>query len=207
MVKVATLSALVVAAGLTFTTDQAVAGIEVPPVGTTLVYKCSGPWKTGATYKIAWIKDGIVRVDSLGGSRTGWREQHVFTFGLTLFKETQYQGSTHNTGNYTQSFDIDNLEDLAKLEPGATFSGDVTERDSEGKWTWGYTIKVGQPEILAHPARGRIEVIPVVEKRLSYDGTYSSVNTTSYEREGGLRVRWHYKDVDGEEICDLVKME
>ena len=207
MVKISTLPALVVIAGLAFDTDQADAGIEVPPVGTTLVYDCSGPWKIGAAYKIAWIKDGIVRIDFLRDSKGDWQEQHVFTFGLTLFKETQYQGSTFNTGNYTQSFDIDNLEDLAKLEPGATFSGNVTERDSEGKWTWGYTIKVGQPEILAHPARGRIEVIPVVENRLSYDGTYSSVSTTSYEKESGLRVRWRYKDVDGEEICDLVEVE
>ena len=50
-------------------------------------------------------------------------------------------------------------------------------------------------------------MIPVVEKRFAYQGSYSSEMTVSYEKESGIAVHWHFKKVDGEQSCDLVKME
>ena len=31
--------------------------------------------------------------------------------------------------------------------------------------------------------------------------------TVFHEKEAGLFLRWHYKDVDGEELCDLARIE
>ena len=195
---VALVTSAVIAAG------HAVAGIEVPPAGTTLTYDCEGPWTKQYVDKIAWVRDGIVRTEGTNDGKAFWIEEPVYTFGLTLFTERE---SSKGTGRYTQSFDIDNLEQLAELKPGSTYGGSVTERNRNGRWTWRYDISVGEPQTIDHPTRGKVDVIPVTEKRMSYQGSYSAVITSSYEKNGGLFIRWHYKDPEGEETCDLVKVE
>ncbi len=204
MMKAAALGALAAFSTLWLGVDEGVAGIQVPPAGTTLVYDCEGPWAKQYVDKIAWVRDGIVRTEGTNDGKAFWVEEPVYTFGLTLFTERE---SSKGKGRYTQSFDIDNLEELAELKPGSTYGGSVTERDRNGRWTWRYDISVGEPQTIDHPTRGKVDVIPVTEKRMSYQGSYSAVITSSYEQNSGLFIRWHYKDPEGEETCDLAKME
>lgn len=204
MIRSDILLAAALVASSSMAADSAHAGIEIPPAGTTLTYKCDGPWSKEYVDTIAWVKDGVMRTEGTTDGKPFWVEEPVYTFGLTLFTERE---SSSGSGRYTQSFDIDNLEDFGDLEPGATFEGSVSERDRDGRYGWGYHISVGQPETMDHPLRGNIEVIPAVEKRWTYKGSYSSEMTVFYERETGLFLRWRYKDDKGEETCDLTKIE
>ncbi len=204
MPKTATLAVLTMASGLALGAECAVAGIQVPPVGTTLVYQCEGPWSKEYVDRIVWVKDGMVRTEGTVDGRDVWIEEPVFAFGLTLFSERK---SSKGGDLFKQSFDIESIEKIADLEPGATFGGTVTEWDQYGRWTWRYDLSVGEPQMIEQPIRGKVEVIPVVEKRFAYQGSYSSEMTVSYEKESGIAVHWRFKKVDGEQSCDLVKME
>lgn len=204
MIRADFLLTVALAATSLLAAPPAQAGIEIPPAGTILTYRCDGPEAKEYVDTIAWVKDGALRIEGTLNGRPFWVEEPVYTFGLTLFRERE---SSSGSGRYTQSFDIDNLEDFGKLQPGATFEGSVSERDQHGRYGWGYDIRVGQPETIDHPLRGKIEVIPAVEKRWAYKGSYSSEMTAFYEKETGLFLRWHYRDAEGEETCDLTKIE
>ena len=204
MIRARFLSMVALAATSLLAAQPAQAGIEVPPVGTTMTYSCDSPSVKEFVDTIAWVKDGIVRVEGTNDGKPFWIESPIYTFGTSLFSNRE---SSAGTGRYSQTFDIDNLEDLGKLEPGASFEGSVRERDKNRRWSWGYDIRVGEPEVIDHPLRGKVEVIPVVEKRLAYQGSYSSELTVYYEQPSGYFIRWRYKDVDVEELCDLTKIE
>ncbi len=204
MRKTVTSGLLTASTGLLIGAAHAAAGIQVPAAGTTLVYECDGTWSEEYVDTITRVEDGFIRIEGTNDGKPFWVEEPIFAFGLTLFAEKE--GSS-GRGRITQTWEIDNLEDLVDLRPGSTFGGFVTERHRDGKRTWRYDISVGNPETIDHPMRGRVKVIPVTEKRMTYQSSYSSVMTSTYEQESGLFVRWHYKDVDGEEICDLVEME
>ena len=204
MIRSEILLAAALAASASFAAGSALAGIEIPTAGTILTYRCDGPAAREYVDTIAWVKDGALRIEGTLDGKPFWVEEPVYTFGLTPFRERE---SSSGSGRYTQSFDIDNLEDFGKLRPGDSFEGSVSERSQEGRYGWGYDIRVGQPETIDHPLRGNIEVIPAVERRWTYKGSYSSEMTVFYEKETGLFLKWRYKDDKGEETCDLTKIE
>ena len=177
------------------------AEIQPPEAGRTTEFKCSGPYGENLTSTISEINKGVARIEMDRDGKAEWLEKPVNAFGLTVFKRRQ---RNDGKGVRKQSLDDDVLAQYAKLEPGSEFQFDVSERHDEGKWRWGYKVKVGQPETISHDLLGEIQVISVSEKRKVWKGSYSSKMNVLLYPKGGMSVAWTYKDSKGTQECKLI---
>jgi len=177
------------------------AEIQPPEVGRTTTYKCSGPWGANHTYTVSEVNGGVFRVEIDRDGKPQWVEKPVNALGTTLFKRRQ---RNDGKGVRKQKLDEGLLAQYAKLEPGSEFKFNVRERHNEGRWEWGYKIKVGQPETINHEILGEIEVVSVSESRKVWKGGYSSEMTVLLYPAKGMSIGWTYKDRDGTQECKLV---
>lgn len=176
------------------------AEIQPPEVGSTIKFECSKP-DSKRTITVSEINGGVVRYEINSDGKAEWLEKPVNTAGLSLFKRRQ---RNDGKGVRRQSLDDDILAQYAKLEPGSEFKFNVRERHNEGKWEWGYEVKVGQPETINHELLSEIEVVSVSEKRHVWGGSYSSEMNVLLYPKGGISIAWTYKDPEGTQECKLV---
>lgn len=171
--------------------------LQPPKVGSTMTWKCTGPYTRHYELKVMHIKNDIVRYDGKVDSGAYFAEKHAGLTGTSLWYRL--------IGKRRQWFDLEDFEDYRKMIPGSRFKGAVPALQDKDKWVWRYEISIGQPRDVDHPVLGKVQLIPISEKRSVFHGTYSSKTTTYLLPEKGLSVKWTYEDTKGEEICDLAK--
>lgn len=189
-------------AAATLGASGAMAEIVAPPVGTSMAWKCEGPYGSDLKGSLVANDGGTLRFEGTMDGKAIWTERSAGTLGLTIFHRRD-----RNDGNGVrkQSYDEDDFRGYADLVPGSTFEGDVRERHDNGRWTWGYKITVGEPKRIDHPVLGNVEVVPVTESRQVWQGRYNSVMEFVLAPRHGVSVSWKYKDNRGTQSCELVE--
>ncbi len=74
-------------------------------------------------------------------------------------------------------------------------------------WTWSYTITVGDPETVELPTVGKVKVVPLVESRWDYSGTYSSELISYHQPELSFPLAFVYDDNKGSMVCKLSSLK
>ena len=185
--------------GLALALPAAGAELGLPAVGSVMTWTCDGPFTSVYRVKVMKIDGDLVTYQGLRDEEAYWTEKHGWLTGTTLW--------SRKSGSQFQWFDEEDFANYAKLEPGARFKGAVPARDGDDKWVWDYVITIDEPQAMQHDVLGEISVVPVVEKRRVYHGTYWSNMTSFVQPEKGITVRWIYEDPRGQEDCDLTKLE
>jgi len=185
--------------GLALIMPAAGAEMALPKVGSLMTWTCNGPFTTEYRVKVMKIDGDVVTYQGIRDQDSYWTEKFAWLTGTTLW--------SRKSGSQFQWFDKEDFENYARLEPGTRFKGAVPAREGDDKWVWDYVITVDEAQTIQHALLGEIRVVPVIEKRSIYHGTYWSNMTSFIQPEKGLTVRWVYEDPRGLEDCDLTGIE
>lgn len=185
--------------GLAAVVPDTRAELALPKVGSVMTWTCEGPFTTEYRVKVMKIDGDVITYQGLRDDESYWTEKFGWLTGTTLW--------SRKSGERFQWFDKEDFTNYAQLEPAARFKGAVPARDGDDKWVWDYVITVDEPQTLEHAILGEISVVPVVEERRIYHGTYWSNMTSLVQPEKGITVRWIYEDPRGQEDCILTKFE
>lgn len=202
MTKIDTRGLFIASVGLLAFCGMAHAEISAPAVGQIEKYSCTGPYGKELVYTITSVEDGEFRADIERDGKTEWVLKPVRALGTSLATKRQ---PNDGKGVRRQSLDEDELMEYAKLTPGSKQRFNVRDRHDNGKWEWGYTIEVGEPETVNSPILGEVKVVPVKEGRKVWKGKYSSKLDSKVVPELGTSLSWVYKDDKGKMVCELVE--
>ena len=106
-------------------TSDLVKRYGTPKAGQVYRYQCTGPWWKTMEMTITRVAGGIIRYESKADGVAGWAEVPISVWGLDIYPKRD-----ENDGNGIKyhSFNNADFSGFGKLEPGATFSGDIAER-------------------------------------------------------------------------------
>lgn len=175
------------------------AELAAPKLGMLMTWTCDGPFTKKYRVKVMKIDGDVVTYQGARDDEVYWVEKFSWLTGTTLW--------SRKSSERFQWFDKEDFENYPKLEPGTQFKGAVPAREGEDKWVWDYVITVDEPQTLEHATLGKVQVVPVIEKRRVYHGDYWSNMTSFLEPKSGLTVRWIYEDPRGQEDCDLTDLQ
>jgi uncharacterized protein YgiM (DUF1202 family) len=179
-------------------------GLKPIAVGTEVAYRCTGPYFKSLVWRVTSISNGMVRLDGTSDGKPVWLEKPAYLLSTTLFHR---QDSADGNGVTSQSFDRNDFRSLRKPIPGTELEGDVTETRGVNSWTWSYTITVGDPEMVELPTVGKVKVVPLVESRWDYNGTYSSELISYHQPELSFPIAFVYDDNKGSLVCKLSSLK
>ncbi len=191
-----------VAAGMAAVLLAGTTGAELaaPQLGDVHKWVCQGDHAESYVTKVLAIEDGMMRMEEQTDGVIGFMEKPAMLAGLNVFSR---RDPGDGTKELTQEFDITDFADYAKLEPGSSFSAEVRESDGDKRWTYKYSVEIGEPETITNDLIGEVSVIPVTEKRWIYRQDYSSTLKFMLQPERALPVRWTFSDPTGKSECDL----
>ncbi len=190
--------ATAVAAALT----AGAAGAELAPprLGDVHKWVCQGDHAESYVTKVLAIENGKIRMEEQTDGVVGFMEKPAGVTGLNVFlRRDPGDGSKE----LTQEFDVEDFAPYAKLEPGSSFSAEVEESDGDRRWTYKYSVEIGEPETITNDLIGEVSVVPVTEKRWIYRQEYSSTLKIMLQPERALPVSWTFSDPKGKSECDL----
>lgn len=190
--------ALVSASVLAFI-PPATAQMKPPADGTKVEYDRSGSTRqVVSTYK---VNGDRVRVESMVDGKATSSERPFWLIPTTV---ASMRDRGDGKGPRAMSFDAKELEQLKALTAGTKLSTTISESSGGNVFKWNYTIAVGQPSKVAHPALGELDAVEVSERRSVVGGNYSSSSSELYGIQHGVALRYEYRDNENRNTkCEL----
>ena len=178
------------------------AELGTPQLGQVHKWICNakGDLPTSYVTKVLAIEDGLLIMEEQVDRKIGRLEVPLGLQGLHLYS---LRVLPEGRGERRQSFDPAVFAGYTALEPGAEMTTDVEETDGTETWTWRYTVKVGEPELVKQELLGEVEVIPVTEERWIYRETEGTSYQFTVVPDRSLVLNWRYQTPEGEHFCDL----
>ncbi|MCC7045567.1 MAG: hypothetical protein IT562_02530 [Alphaproteobacteria bacterium] len=177
----------------------AAAQMKPPADGTKVEYDCSGSTKQViSTYN---VNGDRVRVESMVDGKSTSSERPYWLIPTTV---ASMRDRGDGKGPRAMSFDAKELEQLKSLNPNSKLSTTISESGGGNVFKWNYTIAVGQPSKVTHPALGEVDAVEISERRSVIGGNYSASSSELYAIQHGISVRYEYKDNENRNIkCEL----
>ena len=180
----------------------AAAELGVPQLGAVQKWVCRSDGDLPRSYvtKVLGIRDdGVLIMEDQVDKQIGRLEVPAQVHGLHLY----YRRVLADGSERRQTFDPAAFAGYTALEPGSEMTVDVEETDGRRSWTWKYSVRVGEPQVVSQDLFGEIEAVPVTEERWVYRDNISTTYQFFVVPDRSLVLSWSYATPEGEQSCDL----
>lgn len=191
-----------------FASIAAAADVPVPEVGTTLTYKCTGPYYDGRVYKLASKDGGKVRWEMETDGDRGYNVQPLGLWGSMLNHE---RDNGDGKGKRTMEWDAADTAGFDPLTVGSSM--DVGAKTVTRDWQANeeITVRVAERSPMAVAPLGTVDAIKIRTDR-DMRGLFNRWNYTStmdiwMDAERGFAVKWDYRDGKGTQTCNLTDVQ